>query len=222
MNNDSNDAGATLRKIIQEGREISNLLQKGSIKRCDREEIVTAIANGYGEVIQLSIDERATLYPAQRLSDQLTSVISQARKAGKIWGDKLRQLKYPNLPSSSALETVIFTPLKYMGYEYIDYSGSEGIKNTIAECCEILKSFSGAAKKFEYQKIRGEIGHSFGYIEINVADTWLHIALQRDIVSGNDLARCCDQVLSALHELQMRASKIKVQTAKGLLKRLVD
>ncbi|MCO6006302.1 YbaB/EbfC family nucleoid-associated protein [Actinoallomurus purpureus] len=192
-------------------KKSSRLLETKLISRGDDKEIVVATANGLGELLKLVIAERALDYP-YGIDDRITMAINRARAAGREFGKRFDELKYPALRTLRSLGDSIFDASIYESYDYVDYSDSQNTRNIIAECSEVLQSMARAAESFDGKFVRREIGSGFGYIETNLADTRVTVKLHPSSLKKIGVDRLADQVVRELSNAQSEARRIRLQS----------
>ncbi|GAA4614121.1 hypothetical protein GCM10023195_61520 [Actinoallomurus liliacearum] len=203
-------ARVTLRQMIESGNDSSRVLKAKLIARSDDDRSVVATANGLGELVTLTFAEHALRHPST-LGQRTTSAIIRARAAGRQFGEKFDDLKYPVLGSLRNLGEIVFDSSIYENFDRIDYP-DEGTRNTIAECAEVLRSMTLSVEAFEDRLVRSVIGSELGYVAINLADTKLIVSFEMIRATGISNQRFAERVVDAFRSAQLEAQRLRLQS----------
>jgi DNA-binding protein YbaB len=196
---------------VEKARKVHAALEKKTVRSTDDDKIVTAIANGSGQIVDLSIDENALKYP-ERLGSQITLAIMRARKTAQTLTEKAYAKYLPDLPSPADLKEVRIPLQVAVDYHLIDYGGPAEIKNEIAERMEALQRLEQARLDFKERRISQTLSSNAGIVEINLAKTYLRIDIKPDAPKMIGLERLAKQIIASLALMEVHASEMQSRT----------
>lgn len=211
MNDDDgtwNRVRAELGDAIAQGKRFDAAARRKQVVQTDQHGVVTAKANGFGEIVDLAISDQALRHPAQ-LGDQVTEAVVKARRAGKATGERLRKLHFPTVPSPDGLMAAVLDVPDAIRYDRLDYADSQKARSAIAEYGEILQGLAEDTKGFERRYLRCEIGTAAGYVETNVADSVIRIKIRPEVARKVGLTRLSQQILTAIKTAAEQAGRAR-------------
>jgi DNA-binding protein YbaB len=205
-----------LRDAMAQGRRFEAMARRKGARQTDRHGIVTVTANGFGDIVGLTISDRALEYPRQ-LGDMVTEAVAKARRAGRDIGERLRRLHFPAVPSSDDIMTAVFEIPSDVRYDQMDYVDSQETKNAIAEHGELLRKLANEVRDFERKFLRCEIGTGAGYIKTNLAENRVRIRIRPEALRNVGLARLAQEILTAIKNVSEQAIRTRTSTFKKAL-----
>lgn len=194
----------------EKASKVEAALAKRTVSGTDNDKIVTAVASGAGQIIDLSIDESALKYPG-RLGRQVTIAIMNARKTAEELAEKAYAKYLPSLPSSTDLKHVEF-PIQSVDYHKIDYDGPTEIKNKIAELLEAVQQLGQTRKELDNRYLHQVLSSNMGVVKTNISRTVLKIEIESDAPKQVGLERLADQVLVSISLAEKRALEIQARS----------
>jgi DNA-binding protein YbaB len=194
---------AELMDAMAQGKRFEAVARRKQIARTDRQEVVTATANAFGDIVDLAISEEALRHP-QQLGEQVTEAVAKARQAGRALGERLRELHFPTVP---ALGDAIAEIPDSVRYDEIGYADSPEAKNAVAECGELLRRIADETDEFERKTLRVEIGTAAGHVETNVSESFLRARIRSEVPGKIGPARLARQILTAINGASEQAGR---------------
>jgi DNA-binding protein YbaB len=205
------EVAAALRKLAgltEKAGKVEAALEKKLIRKTDDDKVVTATANGHGEIVDLSIGEAALKYP-DRLSSQATMAVMRARRTAELLTEQARQKYVAELPSAKEIEDAVTPQYESVDYHAIDYGDDARIRNLLAESMETLLQIARAKTDFKARYVSVNIGARVGVIKTNLAETHLKIAILSDTPKQVGLESLSIQIVDALRQAVIAASEAR-------------
>lgn len=199
--------------IAGKARKLYAALGKRTVRGTDEDKVVTAIANGNGEIVALEFGDSALKYPT-RLGAQLTVAITRARKTAHALTEKANAKYLSELPTIAEIEALVLSSAKPVDYHDIDYVGPPHMRNKIAEEREHLFKILQAKEEFKARRIRREIGENAGLVEIDLAGTYLRMVIDPDAPRLVGVDRLARQIIESLQAAESLADRIRQEKLK--------
>lgn len=206
MRIDRSEARSQLQEMLRSAQSLERELRSRRIYRSDEAKRVTALANGFGSLIQVEISEEGFRHPT-KLGNWATSAIRRACQTGAALGEKLREKRYPNLFSVDDLQLPLSKePVDMLA---IGDAGSQRERNATAQFLEQLQRLAVAQDDFQKKRFRRRIGPGSGWVVCRMTGEVIGVSIDPSISNMTNRQRLASQIVAAVHEAQAYAERAR-------------
>lgn len=206
MEIDLTEVRAELRETLRKSQIVESALAKKLIRRSDDQQVVTATANGLGDLVDIQISDEALRYPS-RLGTQMLAAIKRACRAGEEFEAKFRETHCPEVFSLGKLNIPMSAAPVDM--HQIEHYGSPRARDITARYMEQLRKLAVAEEGFRRRYVRRQIGAGAGWIVCSLAGEVTEIAIDASAPRNVTLNRLGRQVVDAVGEALIHAGRLR-------------
>ncbi|REE96978.1 YbaB/EbfC family nucleoid-associated protein [Thermomonospora umbrina] len=204
-----------LDRLLESVRTASEQAREERIHAHDDDGIVTIVANGDGDVLDLRIKAATRTNPRQ-LGARISTAVSRARGAAAANLETALRSALPTSPAGEEIARLTDLSGTAPNPDHLDHDGSPITRAAIAQSMEAIHRAAAKGVQRAGEQLHHEIGAGAGTVTINVSGTEIAVEIERDAPGNLGVDRLAGQVLSALRKAISDAAERRVIAAREL------